>query len=209
MGRAADARARPELRRHTLRAGPRRPAQQQPCGGARGVRSSAGALGARRFRIAGVTRSEVVQAFRPAGNGGPKPRIHQTRSTTMRNRFLLVAALTLSMAAPIALVAQAPVNVTGKWIFTVGTSAGSGMPTVTLKQDGEKLTGHYSSQNFGEVDLTGTVKGTAITFMFGADVQGTHLDVTYSGTVENKDSMKGKVNLGGVGEGTFTAKKQS
>ena len=126
----------------------------------------------------------------------------------MRNRFLLVAALTLSMAAPIALVAQAPVNVTGKWIFTVETSAGSGMPTVTLKQDGEKLTGHYSSQNFGEVDLTGTVKGMAIAFMFGADVQGTHLDVMYSGTVENKDSMKGKVNLGGVGEGTFTAKRQ-
>lgn len=126
----------------------------------------------------------------------------------MRNRILLVAALTLSMAAPIALVAQAPVNVTGKWIFTVETSAGGGMPTVTLKQDGENLTGHYSSETFGEVDLKGTVKGTAITFMFGADVQGTHLDVTYSGTVDGKDSMKGKVNLGGVGEGTFTAKKQ-
>jgi hypothetical protein len=126
----------------------------------------------------------------------------------MRNRLLVVAALTLSMAAPIALVAQAPVDVTGKWIFTVETSAGGGTPTVTLKQDGEKLTGHYSSQTFGEVDLTGTVKGTAISFMFGADVQGTHLDVTYSGTVESKDSMKGKVNLGGLGEGTFTAKKQ-
>ena len=126
----------------------------------------------------------------------------------MRNRFLFVAALTLSTAAPIALVAQAPVNVTGKWIFTVETSAGGGMPTVTLNQDGEKLTGHYSSQTFGEVDLTGTVKGEAITFMFGADVQGTHLDVTYSGTVESKDAMKGKVNLGGLGEGTFTAKKQ-
>src|SRR5215470_20254242 len=127
----------------------------------------------------------------------------------MRNRFWLVAALTVSMAAPIALVAQAPIDVTGKWIFTVETSAGAGMPTVTLKQEGEKLTGHYSSQNFGEVDLTGTVKGTAINFMFGADVQGTHLDVTYSGTIENKDSMKGKVNLGGLGEGTFTARRQS
>ena len=126
----------------------------------------------------------------------------------MRHRFLFVAALTLSIAAPIAVVAQAPVNVTGKWIFSVETSAGGGMPTVTLKQDGEKLTGHYSSQTFGGVDLTGTVKGTTIAFMFGADVQGTHLDVMYSGTVENKDSMKGKVNLGGVGEGTFTAKRQ-
>jgi hypothetical protein len=39
-------------------------------------------------------------------------------------------------------------------------------------------------------------------------VQGTHLDVTYSGTIDGKDSMKGKVNLGGLGEGTFTAKRQ-
>lgn len=126
----------------------------------------------------------------------------------MKNRSMLVVAFVLSMTASI-VAAQAPTNVTGKWIFTVETSAGSGMPTVTLKQDGEKLTGHYSSQNFGEVDLTGTVKGAAITFMFGADVQGTHLDVTYSGTIEGRDSMKGKVNLGGLGEGTFTARRQS
>jgi hypothetical protein len=124
----------------------------------------------------------------------------------MRNKLLVAATLAL---ATIALTAQTPVNVTGTWIFTVETSAGAGMPTVTLNQDGEKLTGHYSSQNFGEVDLTGTVKGTAINFMFGADVQGTHLDVTYSGTIESKDSMKGKVNLGGLGEGTFTARRQS
>ena len=124
-------------------------------------------------------------------------------------RLLLIAMFALSVAAPIAVAGQASTNVTGKWIFTVETSAGAGMPTVTLKQEGEKLTGHYSSQNFGEVDLTGTVKGTAINFMFGADVQGTHLDVTYSGTIEGNDSMKGKVNLGGLGEGTFTARRQS
>jgi hypothetical protein len=123
----------------------------------------------------------------------------------MRNKRLLVAMLAL--AVPITVAAQST-NVTGKWIFTVETSAGSGTPTVTLKQDGEKLTGHYSSTQLGEADLTGSVKGTNITFTFGTDVQGTHLDVVYSGTVEGKDSMKGKVNLGGVGEGTFTGKKQ-
>jgi hypothetical protein len=125
----------------------------------------------------------------------------------MRNRFLLVA-FALSIAASIGLVAQAPVDVTGKWLFAVETSAGGGTPTITLKQEGEKLTGHYSSTQLGEAELTGSVKGTAITFAFGADVQGTHLDVTYSGTIEGKDSMKGKVNLGGLGEGTFTAKRQ-
>ena len=121
---------------------------------------------------------------------------------------ILVTVLALMMAASIGLTAQAPANVTGKWLFTVETSAGGGTPTVTLKQEGEKLTGHYSSAQLGEAELTGSVKGAAINFAFGTDVQGTHLDVTYSGTIDSKDSMKGKVNLGGLGEGTFTAKRQ-
>ena len=52
----------------------------------------------------------------------------------------------------------------------------------------------------------------AVTY-FDADaltvtVQGTHLEVTYTGTIESKDSLKGTVNLGGLGDGTFTAKRQ-
>ena len=104
--------------------------------------------------------------------------------------------------------AQQKVDVTGKWAFAVETGAGSGSPTVTLKQDGEKLTGHYSSPTLGEADLTGTVKGMDISFTFNVDAQGTALKVTYTGTIESKDAMKGKVDLGGLGEGTFTAKKQ-
>jgi hypothetical protein len=100
------------------------------------------------------------------------------------------------------------INVTGKWLFQVETSAGSGTPTVTLKQDDEKLTGHYSSTNLGEAELTGTVKAGAIQFSFTVDVQGMRIDVAYSGTVENSDAMKGTVTLGGVGQGTFTAKRQ-
>jgi hypothetical protein len=121
--------------------------------------------------------------------------------------FAIVAALIVTSS--LALSGQnAKVNVTGKWLFQVETSAGAGTPTVTLKQDGEKLTGHYSSMTLGEAELTGTVKGSAIQFSFAADVQGTKIDVAYSGTVENNDAMKGTVTLGGVGEGTFTGKRQ-
>lgn len=121
----------------------------------------------------------------------------------------MLALLFVLAIAPAMGGAQAEkVNVTGKWLFTVETSAGSGTPTVTLKQDGEKLTGHYSSQNLGEAELTGTVKGQEITFSFAADAQGTALQVTYTGTIEGKDSMKGTVDLGGLAQGTFTAKKQ-
>jgi hypothetical protein len=40
------------------------------------------------------------------------------------------------------------------------------------------------------------------------EVQGIHIDVTYAGTIESKDAMKGTVHLGDVGNGTFTAKRQ-
>ena len=101
----------------------------------------------------------------------------------------------------------AKVDVTGKWAFTVETAAGSGNPTLTMKQDGEKLTGHYTGQ-LGESDFTGTVKGNKIDIKFTIDVQGNNLEYIYDGTVDTKDSMKGKVNIVGLGEGTFTAKKQ-
>lgn len=102
----------------------------------------------------------------------------------------------------------AKVDLTGKWAFAVQTDAGTGTPTVTLKQDGDKLTGHYSSQTLGEADLTGTVKGQAFDFGFTANAQGTSLEVKYKGTIESKDALKGSVDLGGLGTGTFTAKRQ-
>jgi hypothetical protein len=102
---------------------------------------------------------------------------------------------------------ESKVDVTGTWSFQVETGAGTGTPTMTFKQEGEKLSGHYSGQ-LGEAPLTGTVKGNAINFAIDVDVQGTALHIVYSGTVE-KDSMKGTVKLGDFGDGTFTAKKKS
>jgi hypothetical protein len=72
---------------------------------------------------------------------------------------LFPAAAICALGAVIVSAQSSKIDITGKWTFTVQTDAGSGTPTVTLKQDGEKLTGHYSSQNLGEADLTGTVKG--------------------------------------------------
>ena len=100
------------------------------------------------------------------------------------------------------------IDVTGTWTFQVETSAGAGTPTVTFKQDGDKLTGHYSSGQLGEVDFSGTMKGKDISFSFGTDVQGLHIDVTYAGTIESNDAMKGTVKLGDLGNGTFTGKRQ-
>jgi hypothetical protein len=119
----------------------------------------------------------------------------------------VIVALTVMLAASSVLAQAAKVNVTGKWAFNVETAAGSGTPTMTFTQDGEKLTGKYSGQ-LGEADLTGTVKGSDIAFSFNVDAQGTMLNFKYTGTIENKDALKGKVEIVGLGEGTFTAKRQ-
>ncbi len=129
--------------------------------------------------------------------------------TKTYGRIAAIGAIMMLVAAMSAVrgTAQANVDITGKWAFAVETAAGAGTPSMTFKQDGEKLTGHYSGQ-LGEADLTGTVKGDAIEFKFTVDVQGQTLNAAYSGTVDGKDSMKGKVDLVGLGEGTFTAKRQ-
>ena len=115
----------------------------------------------------------------------------------------LVIALALLVSSQV--LAQAA-NVTGEWAFTVTTDQGAGNPIITFKQDGEKLTGKYAGQ-LGNTDLTGTVKGAAIHFTFTLDVQGQQAPVTYDGTIE-KNTMTGKMDIGGMVNGTFTATKE-
>jgi hypothetical protein len=93
-----------------------------------------------------------------------------------------------------------------EWAFNVQTDQGGGTPTLTFKQEGEKLTGKYAGQ-LGNADLTGTVKGNAIHFTFTLDVQGQQAPVTYDGTID-KNTMKGKMDIGGMVNGTFTGTKK-
>lgn len=119
--------------------------------------------------------------------------------------FVMIATLIFAfIAAPQAAARMA--DVTGTWKMEVETQAGSGSPTITLKQEGENLTGTYKGQ-LGEAPLKGTIKGNDIKFSFKVNAQGQELEIEYSGTVEG-NAMKGKVKLGDFGEGTFTGKKE-
>src|SRR5947207_9024774 len=72
------------------------------------------------------------------------------RMRVMTHRFvrtmsIVAGAVVILCTASSAVPQEAgKVDVTGKWAFTVETSAGSGTPKFTFKQAGEKLTGHYS-----------------------------------------------------------------
>ena len=125
----------------------------------------------------------------------------------MKRALALASVLVFPLVLFTSVIAQSDVNVTGDWAVTVETAQGSGSPSFTFKQDGEKLTGTYKGQ-FGEAPVTGTVKSGEIKFTIKISAQGQELTITYSGKIESKDSMKGTVVLGELGEGTWTAKRK-
>jgi hypothetical protein len=128
----------------------------------------------------------------------------------MKKRFLGAVLFVVGLMILSTLVAgaqAAKVDVSGAWTFTVESGAGTSMPSVTLKQEGEKITGHYSSQLVGEAELVGVVKGQSIEFVVTAEVQGFKINLKYTGTLDGKDSMKGNMSSE-AGDGTFSAKRK-
>ena len=95
--------------------------------------------------------------------------------------------------------------IAGVWQFEVHHSAGVSTPTVTIEEKEGKLSGKYVG-SYGEAPLTGTIKGAEFTFSVEIGREQT-VTVVYTGTVD-KDTVKGAVTLGEMGEGTFTGKRK-
>jgi hypothetical protein len=98
-------------------------------------------------------------------------------------------------------------DITGTWNLNVETDMGSGTPTFTFKQDGEKLTGTYSGQ-LGEAKVSGTIKGDNVEFWYEAAPQGDKVTVKYVGKLEGAGKMSGTTDLGGLAKGKFTGAKK-
>ena len=110
-------------------------------------------------------------------------------------------------AAPAASSA-APASLTGTWSVSLELPNISATPTMVLKQDGEKLTGEYVSQQYGKFPLTGTVKGSDVTIFYAMNVEGNALNVNYAGKIDKDGKIAGTVNFGDMMNGTFAATRQ-
>jgi hypothetical protein len=130
----------------------------------------------------------------------------------MFGTFRTAAAIALLLGSSSLAFAQGDttkVNLTGTWSFTVVYEGGQGSPTVRLSQSGDSLSGKYISQAFGELDLKGSRKGNEFSFSMTTSAGGDPFTMTFSGTIESKDALKGSVELGGNGTGSFTARRQA
>jgi hypothetical protein len=96
-------------------------------------------------------------------------------------------------------------SLTGTWNVTIELPNMTATPTMVLKQDGEKVTGEYVSAQYGKFPMTGTLKGADVLLSFQMNLEGTSLNVTYSGKVEKDGTMKGSVTYGDMMSGTFSA----
>ena len=121
----------------------------------------------------------------------------------MKWRALVVVVVFVAASA---LSAATQDSVAGTWNLSVVFDQGSGAPTVVFQQDGEKLTGTYTGQ-MGEYPLKGTFRDKKIAFTVSVNLQGNEIALVYTGTLEADGMLKGTVDLGGMGGGTWTGKK--
>ena len=120
--------------------------------------------------------------------------------------ILSTAAFLAAAQAP--QVPAKPAAVAGKWVVTLETEAFTATSTLELKQDGEKLTGTYTSQRYGPSPLTGTIKERALQFSFKMNAEGTEVQMAFSGEVSaDGQTIKGKATIAEMGDAVWSAKK--
>ena len=113
-----------------------------------------------------------------------------------RNRIQVAAICAFAFVLVFAAVAGAQATkVAGKWDMTTeGGQRGPQTATLTLVQDGGKLTGTMAGGR-GDTPVTGTIDGNKITLTVTRTTPNGDVTSTYMGTVDG-DAMKGTVHMG-------------
>jgi ABC-type antimicrobial peptide transport system permease subunit len=133
----------------------------------------------------------------------------------MRRTLRTILGLTVAVAATAGMLAaqgQAPakpkeINITGKWVMLLELEMGTATTALDLKQDGEKITGTYTGR-YGTFALEGTLKGRALQFAFTMNAEGQEAWMQFSGEVsEDSQTMKGGATLEGLGDASWSAKR--
>lgn len=112
--------------------------------------------------------------------------------------FTLTASLLFVLSFATLAMAQ---SIDGNWEAKIVSPQGERVVPISLKQTGENVTG-----KMGPYDVTGTIKGTAVTLKYTVKFQDNDLPITMTGTL-NGEAMGGKADFGGFAEGEWSAKK--
>jgi len=114
----------------------------------------------------------------------------------MRNKSILAIALCLLIFSVAHIASAQDANVAGSWdLSAAGRNGNTRTQTLTLQQDGTKLTGSISGRR-GSSPVTGTVSGNNIDFTVTRNTRRGQFQISYTGTVSG-DTMTGTFTMRG------------
>jgi hypothetical protein len=120
----------------------------------------------------------------------------------------LIAAIAVLAALATTATAAVLHDLTGRWNLAVVTDNGTGYPVLELKQEGDKVTGTYTSNAMGSRTISGNVRGDTVSFVLSASAGGEGVVLTYTARIIGTDSLNGTVDFAGMGGASFTGKRQ-
>ena len=112
---------------------------------------------------------------------------------------IIFSAILFSMSA------AEQTSVAGEWDAVFNTPGGPRPFKLILKVDGEKLSG-TARRPSGDVPVTGTAKGTDISFSYTISYNGNAVTLSYTGKVSG-DSMSGTVTFNENAAEEWSAKR--
>lgn len=124
----------------------------------------------------------------------------------MRALGVVMAAVAILGSAPSNVAAQA--DLSGDWDLTIMTDQGDQLLTITIVQDGMALTASGDAGEFGMFEWKGSIDGADVKFEWELDMQGTYLDIVFTGVLAD-GTISGSADFGGMGQGDWTAKRAS
>lgn len=122
---------------------------------------------------------------------------------TFRSFLLAIAALGLTAFTALRLH-----DLTGRWQLAVVTDNGTGYPVLELKQEGDKVSGSYTSNAMGVRSITGSVYGDTVSFVLSPSGAGEGMVLTYTARIVTPDSLDGYVDFAGQGGAKFSGARR-
>jgi hypothetical protein len=124
-----------------------------------------------------------------------------------RTRALLLGStLFLGLSAFTANASRFLADLTGTWEVSVQTPDQAVTSTLAVTQKGDSISGTLSSE-IGQANVKGLVKGDTVNFAFGLDMGGQAIEIAATALLNDKDNMSGSMDVSGMGNMPFSAKR--
>jgi hypothetical protein len=126
---------------------------------------------------------------------------------TRTRALLLGTSLVLGLSAFTGHAGRLLADLSGTWSVAVDAQGQSVTSTLTVEQKGDSISGVLASE-IGQANVRGHVKGDTVNFSFGLDMGGQAIEIAATALLTDPDNMSGSMDVAGMGNMPFSARRQ-